>query len=275
MKNSQYEVEVLIHGKPAKEYSQWSNGEYKTFIEGRPGTEYSLRIYNNSNQKLLAIAAIDSINVVTGKVSDGYQDRGYIIQPCGGVLIKGYRESDSTVGAFKFTNKSDSYAKEKGMERNSGVIAVNLIAEKTRPIVVKEIHHHHDHWFPKRWPSSEPDRYYCDSDIPIGSNSSSSFSDTSVTANFASSDENIMKSTAGGHSRKANFDLGSTWGNRVEDKITRKRFEKGAIVAGFKIYYASRRALESMGVEFHPKKEVSDWPEGFESEYAQPPKGWR
>jgi len=76
-----------------------------------------------------------------------------------------------------------------------------------------------------------------------------------------------------GPTRKAAFDLGSTWGERVEDKIIRKHFDKGNVVCSFKLYYASRNALGSMGIELHPKKEINEWPNGFEG-YCKPPKSW-
>jgi len=138
MNSNQYSIEVLVGGRPVREFSKNMDGEYRTFIEGREGSEYQIRIRNGSHKKLLAIAAVDSINVVTGDVSDGYKGRGYIIQPYDSVTIKGYRESDNTVGAFKFTNKHSSYASEKGFEKNSGIIAVNLIEEKEQPVKIIE-----------------------------------------------------------------------------------------------------------------------------------------
>src|ERR1051326_9169281 len=122
MINGQYEVEILVHGKKIKEYNQFIEGEYKTFIEGKENSEYQVKISNNSYRKVLAICNIDSVNVVTGKVAKSPTGgRGYIINPYDSVVIKGYRETDSTVGAFKFTSKHKSYAAEKGVEYNSGV----------------------------------------------------------------------------------------------------------------------------------------------------------
>jgi hypothetical protein len=74
--------------------------------------------------------------------------------------------------------------------------------------------------------------------------------------------------------RKADFQLGTGWGERVADPILRKHFEKGEIVAQFKIYYTNRKGLENMGVDIHPRKEIDEWPQGFENEYCRPPKGW-
>jgi hypothetical protein len=276
MQNSQYEVEILVHGKKIKEYNQYLDGEYKTFLEGKNGTEYAIRVKNHSNRKVLAVVAIDSINCVDGKVSNGYKGRGYIIPAYDSVTIKGYRESDSTVGAFKFTNKHNSYAKEKGMERNVGVIAVNLIAEKEAPKeIVKEIHHYHDHYIEPSYPKPYfGDQIWCGStgDGISYNTLTTSNSNEQIVSNFVQIDN--IKRKALGIENTVNFDLGSTWGNRVEDKITRKHFNKGDIVASFKLFYASRPALESMGVKFYNEKEI-DWPQGFEGEYAKAPKNWR
>lgn len=275
MNNSQYSVEVIVNGRPVKEYQHYINGEYKTFIEGRSGTEYSLKITNNSNQKLLGISSVDGLNVVSGQTSDGYKGRGYIIQPNTNVIIKGFRQSDDVVGAFKFVSKGNSYASSKGFEKNCGIIAVNLINEKIEPVVVNVINNSEgsDAWWNQpigsSCLSSSNSLMYNGSSTTTGTNS-----DIHYTCGDLSRSNISQFGQSGAINKKApNFDLGTGWGNKVEDKITRKSFEKGNIVSNFRIFYASRAALESMGIKFHIEKQI-DWPEGFQGDYCKSPKGW-
>ena len=276
MKNNQYSVEVLIHGKPASEYNHYINGEYKTFIEGRQGTEYALKITNYTNQKLLAIASVDGLSVVSGKKTDGYRGRGYIIQPYGNVTIKGFRESDNSVGSFMFTNKEGSYASEQGGEKNSGIIAVNLIDEKVSYQIINSSQPYppYDPWSPKKNTKGWPD-ITCDKIYNGTSADTSNVTFTASTSNVSTTNFMCATPIAGGQTKAANFDLGSTFGKRIEDKITHKAFEKGNIVSQFKIYYASRSALESIGIKFYQEKQINEWPEPFNQEYCQPPHNWK
>ena len=61
--NSQYEAQVLVHGKPVKEIPHLG----ETYIEGRIGTEYAIRFKNNSLRKVMAVISVDGVNVVTGE----------------------------------------------------------------------------------------------------------------------------------------------------------------------------------------------------------------
>src|SRR5687768_12231955 len=110
MNQANYELQVLVNGRPVKEFYHSVEGTAQTFIEARESTPYTLRVKNNSYRKILAIVAVDGLNVVTGDKSDGYKGRGYIIQPYSAVEIKGFRVSDDEVGQFVFTPKSEGYA---------------------------------------------------------------------------------------------------------------------------------------------------------------------
>ncbi len=286
MNISNYSVEIIIKGRPVREFEHWIDGEYRHFIEGRENSEYSIRVTNNSSEKILALASVDGLNVVSGKITTPTGGRGYIVNSHSNVIIKGFRESDLTVGTFKFTNKHASYAKEKGPERNCGLVAVNIVAPKVIPEpIVKEIHHHHDHYIDRPYPKPYPvpveppwrpwkpyDPIWCVSD---GDSSGATYS----CSNDVGQHTNSLRATSNfvgvekSESRQDNFQLGTSWGARVEDKIQRKHFAKGDVIASFKIFYTTRQGLENLGINFHPQKEIDDWPQGF-TEYAKAPKGW-
>ncbi len=151
MSNTDYTVDILINDKPIRKYP-FSN---KLFVEARKGQEYSIRIKNNSWGRILAVASVDGLDVLTGKsaVENG---NGYVINGYNSLTIDGFRISDEEVAKFVFDYKGASYAasKEDGSERNVGVIAARIFQEKVKPqpIVIKEEHHHHyDHWHDYWW----------------------------------------------------------------------------------------------------------------------------
>lgn len=285
MYNNQCEVQILVGNqlRPAKEYSQYIDGEYRTFIEGRAENEYAIKIKNNSYKKVLALIAIDSVNVVTGKIQKSpTAGRGYIINGYDSVTIRGYRESDSTVGAFKFTNKENSYASEKGVGHNSGVIAVTIVEEKVYSVVSGAINNEQP-WNPAtpKFPPFSPETpwnepmYRCALNNSIQTGGMHNVTTTTITNSAAVTANNFVQACS--FAPAPDFQLGSSWGQRVEDKITRKHFEKGNTVASFKIYYNNRQGLQNMGIQMYPEKQINvtatQWPNAYEG-YAKPPKNW-
>ena len=107
MSSEKYTVEVLVNGKPVKKY----NHQSKVYIEGRSGTEYSLRLRNNSFDRVLAIISVDGVNVITGQVASE-NDTGYIIDPNSSIDVSGFRKDKNTVGSFVFRGKNESYSKD-------------------------------------------------------------------------------------------------------------------------------------------------------------------
>lgn len=73
------------------------------------------------------------------------------------------------------------------------------------------------------------------------------------------------------------FDTGTAWGKKQEDKIKKEYFSVGEILTEIVFYYATREALEKMGVDFDEAPKVSDHlPSAFgETNYCKPPKGWQ
>jgi hypothetical protein len=74
--------------------------------------------------------------------------------------------------------------------------------------------------------------------------------------------------------RAKSFDMGSTWGQKVESKVVETNFEKGILAWSVDIYYASRQSLIDMGVPINVGHRVS-FPQSFPNKYATPPLGWR
>jgi hypothetical protein len=97
-------------------------------IAGRPGARYAVRLVNNSGARVLAVVAIDGVNVVSGETASVGQ-RGYVLEPWQRTEITGWRKSDDEVAAFEFTSLADSYAARTGRPDDVGVIGVAVFRE--------------------------------------------------------------------------------------------------------------------------------------------------
>jgi hypothetical protein len=97
-------------------------------VAGRPGARYSVRLVNDSGERVLAVVAIDGVNVVSGETASVGQ-RGYVLEPWQRTEITGWRKSEDEVAAFEFTKLSDSYAARTGRPRDVGVIGVAVFRE--------------------------------------------------------------------------------------------------------------------------------------------------
>jgi hypothetical protein len=97
-------------------------------VAGRPGARYSVRLVNNSGERVLAVVAIDGVNVVSGETA-GVGQRGYVLEPWQRTEITGWRKSDDEVAAFEFTALANSYAARTGRPNDVGVIGVAVFRE--------------------------------------------------------------------------------------------------------------------------------------------------
>lgn len=105
----------------------YHRGEY--WVAGVPGARYSIAIRNQSGERLLAVTAVDGVNVISGQTAAWLQT-GYVYYPTQRYEITGWRKSDDEVAAFEFSAAPDSYAARTGRAANIGVIGVALFRER-------------------------------------------------------------------------------------------------------------------------------------------------
>jgi hypothetical protein len=104
-----------------------SRGEY--WVAGTPGARYSIMIQNHRGERLLAVTAVDGINVISGETG-AWSQSGYVFSPGESYEIAGWRKSNAEIAAFNFTAASNSYAERTGRPANVGVIGVALFLER-------------------------------------------------------------------------------------------------------------------------------------------------
>jgi hypothetical protein len=108
-----------------------SHGEY--WVAGRPGARYSIMIQNHRGERLLAVTAVDGINVISGETG-AWGQSGYVFSPGESYEIAGWRKSNAEIAGFNFTAASNSYAERTGRPANVGVIGVALFLERPAPV---------------------------------------------------------------------------------------------------------------------------------------------
>jgi hypothetical protein len=124
---------VVIDRKTGVELvPHYHHGEY--WVAGTPGANYAIDIRNRLGERLLAVASVDGVNVISGETA-GWDQTGYVFDPGQSYQITGWRKSDEEVAAFTFTDSPNSYAERTGRPANVGVIGIALFRERQKPQV--------------------------------------------------------------------------------------------------------------------------------------------
>ena len=136
----EYEAHVLVNGRPVTEVTH--NGD--TYIEGRKGSKFTLRVRNNSWKRILVVPSVDGRNVLDGEPC-GIESRGYVIGARETLDIPGWtlpnqdpgKEDSDSVGRFIFRaqgapdgSRRQTYAEAMGDPDNQGVIGFMVFKEK-------------------------------------------------------------------------------------------------------------------------------------------------
>lgn len=124
---------------------------------GRAGERYTIGISNDTGARYEVVAAVDGLDVIDGRDAS-FAKRGYVVDPYTSFVIDGWRTSDSTTAAFRFSGLEESYAGQTGRPRNIGVIGVAFFQE--RVIDTQELHRRDTaDPFPGRYAPPPPRRY--------------------------------------------------------------------------------------------------------------------
>ena len=108
-------------------------GQY--WVAGAPGHRYSVRLQNNSGERVLVVLSVDGVNAISGQTASPAQS-GYVLEPWQSSEITGWRKSNSEVAQFVFTDHGDSYASRTGRRAaNVGVVGIAVFNEARRPQV--------------------------------------------------------------------------------------------------------------------------------------------
>lgn len=230
-------VEVLVNGNPITEYHK--NG--KTYVEGRKGSEYSIKITNNTSGRILAIPTVDGLSVINGKPGSVKDSPGYIIPAWGFYVVDGWRTNLENIRKFHFTRNNQSYSKKSGQgTQNNGVIGVSCFEEQNPGITINNWPRP---WTPPKWPS--------DNDWWL----------TNTTLKddlFGASNKTLARSiNYSDTSIEGAATIGTGMGSSQQSVVSEASFNKKSnSFANFVFYYLERKQLKRMGIIPHSNYNV-------------------
>ncbi|MEN9631262.1 MAG: hypothetical protein RJA10_4490, partial [Pseudomonadota bacterium] len=121
-------------GQPLPVYTRHG----RSWVPGRPGARYALRLRNQGDGRVLVVLSVDGVNVITGQTADWAQT-GYVIEPGRSHDITGWRKSDTRVAAFEFAPLAQSYAARTGRPDHVGVIGMAVFRERPAPLPAPQV----------------------------------------------------------------------------------------------------------------------------------------
>ena len=259
MYRNQIELEVRVHGNPAREYV---DREGVTWIEGREGSAYILRLINQTYGRVLVVASVDGLSVMDGKVASLNSNQGYIIGARSSLNIPGWRLDNDNVAKFRFGGPGSSYAAASGKSMDIGVIGCAVFLEAYVPPPVF---------------SFNPVIHCRGMGVPYAGVAygrvglSSPMGESQVYCCNMSADlhTDCAKSTA---SPSLGTEFGEKTGHRVTE-VTFTRQEPAHEVLS--IRYGTREELVRHGIDLNQRPEVGRAPNPFPADRGcVPPPGW-
>lgn len=236
MQLDQYALTVLIAGKPAKEYGH----EGRTFIAGRNGSDYTIRLTNKSPRRVKAVVTVDGLSVIDGKPAS-MDGPGYIINAWSNADVPGWRVSDDGVARFQFGNPADSYAAQSGKPEHQGVIGAAFFEEEVPEPVYRAT-------------------------LDAGTTTASWGTPKGI-------------ESASLRSRSLGGSLGTGFGSRIDHQVRRVDFKSLSYpTTVIEIRYEDAAILRGLGIPLIEEQESMYSPKAFPADqggYCAPPKNWR
>jgi hypothetical protein len=238
-------------------------GEY--WVAGRPGARYAIMIQNHRGERLLAVTAVDGINVITGETG-AWNQGGYVFDAGESYEIAGWRKSNAEIAAFNFTAAGQSYAERTGRPANIGVIGVALFLE--RPIHVPRI----ESYAPSVGEASK------DQDSAARESAHGAFGKSESAAPSAPLSSPSPRSDIQAQSNAPAQKLGTGHGARESSYVQTTRFDRLSSTPNeiIKIRYDSFENLVAMGVVRSrpaPLPSPNPFPDSWQRYVPDPPAG--
>jgi len=126
VQQGQFRLEIRVNGQAVPVYTA-SNG--RCYVEGRTPSEYTIRVHNDTYERVLFVPSVDGLSVIDGERATE-QSGGYVVGPRQYVDIAGWRTSMEKVAKFTFSPVDKSYATQMDKPQDVGVIGILVFREK-------------------------------------------------------------------------------------------------------------------------------------------------
>jgi len=284
-----YEFDILIHGKSTTKYRH--EGRY--YVEGRPGSEFTLLVRNNTASRILAVMTVDGLSIMDGKAGSK-EGTGYVVSPFQTLKIPGWRLNDDDVAKFVFAGKGKSYAAKKGKSQNVGVIGCAIFEEdrpsycfypsvtwttlNTGPLRSCDHTGTPSPWSGTTTTGEAPHTYTITSTDAITECCDSNvISCNSVDVAASSAGKPVRSRSAHRVSTKkmATQNIGTGFGQKASHEVTEVSFNrKDRPSEVFAIHYDDRAGLEARGIDLSRKVHIANPFPKDEEKGCEPPADW-
>ncbi len=246
----------------------YARGEY--WVAGKPGARYAVAVRNKAGERVLAVTAVDGVNVLSGDTAS-WDQTGYVFSPRERYQITGWRKSNSEVAAFQFADARDSYAGLTGRPGNVGVIGVALFRERLpEPVVQPQIQ-------PRRYePGLESESRLRSAPAPAAAPSALADRRESAAAEQSAGSGNLAKAAPSFAPPMPSPKLGTAHGQRETSVVSTTRFDRLQPQPNevIRIRYDSRENLIASGVIREPvarQPVPNPFPESGNASYVPDP----
>lgn len=279
-----YEVDILVNGRPIRQFRH----NHQTFIEGRKGSTFELRIRNNTYNKVDVVPSVDGLSVINGEPS-GLDSEGYLVESRSSVIIPGWRLNNDSVAKFLFNDKNRSYSNQIGEGTdNVGVLGFMVFQEKLQPVL-----NWPDYYNQPAHPLNPHPWYYGNGSNGTGEWLNSGVtskgmrgSSVNVSTSFESLGQNSLSASSASldsNEAESAFSIGTGWGEEMSHAVTMVDFERRNPQNPdflLSIYYDDRKGLEKRGIRVTraSKTRTKKLPEAFpiyNESGCKPPHNWR
>lgn len=285
MQGRTVEMEVRVHGNPVREYQHgrgaFSAGGGTTWIEGRKGSDFTLRFKNRTGKRLLVIPSVDGLSIMDGEKASS-DSSGYILKGYEHIDVPGWRLNNESIAKFVFGKKGKSYAAKKGEPMDVGVIGVMTFFEKEYPKNTR--------WLRSTMLGDSLMKGGGPGGQSRGAAGAQSFTSThaldqdkmgaTLDCNVAGAapGEPLLQPQSAYFNQPVSQEIGTEFGEQAQHLVVEVPFEKASETAEEKlsIRYDSKRNLRRRGVDFNQKPRVTKEPNAFpgDDQGCEPPAGW-
>ncbi|XXX81686.1 hypothetical protein WMF30_23290 [Sorangium sp. So ce134] len=266
------DVELLVEENgaltPAREYVHRDT----TYVEGRSGQRYALRVRNLTGGRVEVVPSVDGLDVQSGKDAS-FDLRGLVIRPHASFDFTGFRISHTEVATFRFGSIEQSYAAKIGKPRNVGVIGLAVFEELAPPPPPPPI-------TPPPPAVNERMRMVPGAAPPPAFGGPPPQAVPRAPAPAPGFGPPPAAPPAPGFvpAPSAPKGLGTTFGERRESRITSTEFDRATPkpAAVLVIRYEQREGLLALGIDvdgLYQRETASPFP--AETGFAKPPPGWK
>jgi hypothetical protein len=240
--------------------------EGRTYVLGTLGRRYGVQVKNDSPRRIEVVVSVDGRDVVDGQPA-AVQKRGYLVDPWGELTVDGFRLSDDSVAAFRFSSVPRSYASRMGDARDVGVIGVAVFPEAAPR--------------PPPPPVYQPWRGEDEADAGgYRGRAESKAAPAPAEAPQASAGAGSADRSAAARRDAERPGLGTEFGEERDSSVTHVSFERASSrpAALLTLRYDDRAGLVSLGIDLDGRRPddagLRATAEPFRG-YATPPPGWR